>query len=190
LFVASLSLLATFALQDLPWLRCTLDDLQRGELWRLLTGSLVHADAEHAARDLLPLLFVGALYEHALGARFVTTLLLATAASPIAAFVFDPGLTAYYGLSGTVHGIWTAALLFEWRRTHGRPGAIIVLVSIALVLKLVIEAVSGTPLFPIAYPLGVRSVPMCHLAGALCGVLIHCSRSAMTWVLKMSYSTS
>lgn len=171
LAVAALTALATFALRDAAWLPCTLDGLRRGELWRLLSGALLHANAGHAARDLGSLLLLGALYERRLGWRFPAALALGAALAPLAAFAADPTLAGLYGLSGAVHALWVAGLVFEWRRAGGRPGALVVALSLALAIKLVVEAASGAPLWPIDYPAGVRPAPACHLGGALGGAL-------------------
>jgi rhomboid family GlyGly-CTERM serine protease len=172
LVTAALALSLTLLLRDAELLHCALDGLKRGELWRLLTGPLIHADLAHALRDLLSLVVLGVLYERRLGWRFSGALLASTVLPPLFVFATDPTTTIYYGLSCTIHGLWAAALAFEWRRARWHPGLLIWLVSVAFVSKLIFELLTATPMLAIAVPTGLKSVPGCHFAGALCGLVV------------------
>lgn len=168
--------LATLAASQIPWcaglLLCTRGSLlEQGELWRLLSGPLVHAGAGHLFRDLLALLILGLLFERELGWRYPLALVLSLVAAPLAALLADPSLTAYLGLSGTTHAVAGAALAHAWERAAWRPRAGVVLLSAGLAAKLAVEVGTGGLLVALDLPPGVRPVPMAHLAGALCGLI-------------------
>ncbi len=153
------------------WLVCTPESLAQGELWRLLTGPLVHASADHAVRDLGLLLILGLTFEPLVGRRFGAALLLSTVAAPLVAFLVDPELVAYFGMSGTVHAVVAAALVAEWRRAAGRPPLWIVAASLIIPAVLVLELSPGPVLFHLDLGPQIRSVPATHLLGFICGAL-------------------
>lgn len=160
------------------WLVCTPESLAQGELWRLLTGPLVHATADHAVRDLGLLLILGLAFEPLVGRRFGVALLLSTVAAPLVAFLIHPELVAYFGMSGTVHAVVAAALVAEWRRAAGRPPLWIIAASLIIPAVLVLELSPGPVLFHLDLGPQIRSVPATHLVGFICGALCLVAPSA------------
>src|SRR5262245_40816749 len=88
--------------------------LREGELWRLVSASFVHADAEHLRNNLIGLLVAGPLLELTLRR---STLLVALLASSIASFslvavashecVLARGLSAVViAFAGAYLGLW------------------------------------------------------------------------------------
>lgn len=168
-----LSFLATGLAIELPalggQLSCELRALQGGELWRLLSGPLVHTGLGHAARDLACLAGLGIVYERALGLRFLLALLTSTALPPLAAFLGNPAGTVYFGLSAAVYGVAVAAVVVELRRTRLRPGPITWALAVTVAISLGYELCAGSEL--LGFERSVAGAPGAHLAGALCGIL-------------------
>ncbi len=150
--------------------------LGRGELWRLVTGSFVHATAGHLARDVALLVIVGAAYEAPLGRRFGPMVIGLLIVPPLAVFAAERGIDTYYGLSGVTHGLIAAALVLELRSPS--PARYARYVAIALTAKLAYEAATGAPAFAMDLGSNVRQVPAAHLAGAIIGALAALARAS------------
>lgn len=145
--------------------------IQAGELWRLLTGHLVHWNAQHAFWDVAVLVLFGAPIEAR--SRSAWTWLSAAAAISVSAAVYAalPELACYRGLSGidaAFAALWTiGALKDSLRSSQRRFAALWSAALIALLAKPALEAAHGRPLFAQDLPAGVVNVPLAHLVGAL-----------------------
>ena len=144
----------------------------RGEVWRLLTGNLVHLGWVHLSRDVLGLFLIWGLYRDALDERaWVGVLLVSALAVGTGLLAFSPQIAWYVGISGVLFGFFCAGALSELPR---RP-----VYSGALLLGMI--AVIGWTLKTGALPdetrgLGGKVVPQAHLYGAIGGaifLLIH-----------------
>jgi rhomboid family GlyGly-CTERM serine protease len=177
-FVVVLSLLATVLALALPsvgaHLLCDLRAIERGELWRLLSGPLVHTGIGHALRDLACLAAIGIVYERELGWRFAAALFASTVVPPVVAFVVTPSGGVYYGLSAAVYGLAAAAVVAELRRDGLRAGLVTLALALAVAVTLGYELVSGTELLGVER--AVANAPGAHLAGALSGLVVGWSR--------------
>jgi rhomboid family GlyGly-CTERM serine protease len=151
------------------WLGCTRDGIAGAELWRLLSGPLVHASVGHALRDLVTLALLGLVWEGEGGRRYRLALLLGAALPPLAAFATRPTLRLYLGLSGAVYAALVAGLIWQWRRG---PRLVVALGLVAVVVKVVVEVATGELLLPVGHPSGVAPVPMAHLAGLIGGASV------------------
>lgn len=149
--------------------------LRAGQIWRLVTGPLVHATWGHLLRDVALLLAVAIAFGDSLGRRRFAVLCLAGLAVPTAAvFVFEPDITLYYGTSGLTHALLAAAAVGELRRPDGSrmPRLLGAGVAIGLIAKLAVELAGGAPAFPMDLGPGVRQLPSAHAAGAIVGFLL------------------
>ena len=149
--------------------------LRAGQLWRLVTGPLVHATWGHLVRDLALLVAVAIAFGDSLGPRRFALLCLAGLAVPTAAvFVFEPDITIYYGTSGLTHALLAAAAMGELRRSDGTRLTRLLGAAVAagLIVKLAVELASGAPAFPMDLGPGVRQLPSAHAAGATVGFLL------------------
>ncbi len=154
-----------------------------GELWRLLTGHLVHSDGEHALWDILALVLIGTLQER----RGLPRIVKATGAGFITVNAWlmwgIPELTYYCGLSGVLHTLLAVLLIELWweQKSDNRPGygfpagkgvnptaIAVMLTGIAILGKILVEIQLGQALFTdTAWP----SIPCVHLAGVVGSVL-------------------
>jgi rhomboid family GlyGly-CTERM serine protease len=147
--------------------------IRQGELWRLLTGNLVHWDRPHFWLDVIAFLVLGLLYERHLGWRFPCLLLWTATIVGFAQLLWWPPNTLCRGLSGVDSGLFAAALCFEVTRALKSPRRWLWLAPAAalFVCKLVYEATTGR-LFLSALVLtdegGVAN--LAHVVGAVSAV--------------------
>jgi rhomboid family GlyGly-CTERM serine protease len=152
----------------------TRDGIAGGELWRLVTGHLVHSDGEHLAWNLATLLVLGCAHEvlsRTSPARFCLALAAAGAAVGTAVLLVTP-LAAYCGLSGVLNTLFVLVLADVWRVTGSR---LVMLAGAADLAKIVVEAAAGRALFTAtAWP----PVPEAHLVGFAVGLAMVFARSS------------
>jgi rhomboid family GlyGly-CTERM serine protease len=137
----------------------------RGQLWRLVTGNVVHLGWLHLARDLVGLFLIWAVVGDALDER---SWLWASGTSAIAVglglLVFSPEISWYVGISGVLFGLYCAGALCRLR--DRRVYAVTLLLSMATIIAWTLYA-GALPGETAA--LGGRVVPQAHLYGALGG---------------------
>ena len=156
-------------------LELTRAGLERGEIWRFLTGHLSHYSVYHFGVDCGTLVFLGCLVERHFGAKGWSAILVLSGAAVSAAFLScEPHLEAYRGLSGIDCAAFAAALVVEGRR---RP-LVALAVGLGLGAKLAYEQLSGAFLFP-ATGWGEMGEPVlsAHTVGAMAGLA-----SGLTWL--------
>ena len=139
--------------------------IDEGEIWRLVTGNLVHLSPSHFLYDVAALFLVGALTEIR-GYRYFTMLCLVSAAFVGATlYISKPEIVVFGGLSGIVAGAVTFLCLNglneggAWRRLS-------LVVLICLGIKIAIEIALGGSLVLPAASQDFVPVPLGHLAGA------------------------
>jgi rhomboid family GlyGly-CTERM serine protease len=161
--IAVLAAVATVVVPD--WMIA--DGRTATEPWRAATGPFVHATSSHLVRDLCLTGLVGIVYEHPLRRGWVLLVLLGLVV-PTVAVLSLTGVTAYFGLSGLSHALLAAALGVELRRRRGGELVWVAAVAVGFTAKVVFEAATGAPVFPL--DLGeVVPVPLAHAAGAAVG---------------------
>ena len=136
------------------------------ELWRLITGPMVHSDLGQAGRDISMLALVGLVWEPLFSRRYLLLAILCMIVPTAIAIALHFELGAYFGMSGAVNGLFTAALISDYRRSKSRLIAVLLAVHAA---KLCYEMLFGM-LLPLELASGVTPLPEAHLAGALTGL--------------------
>ena len=139
-----------------------------GELWRLVTGHLVHADAAHLTWNLAGLALVAWLFAREYTRREWIVILVASTVAIDAGFLaFEPQLEWYVGFSGVLHGLMAGGLL-AWLVRH-RDG-VTAIVAVLFAAKLAWEHLVG----PLPFTAETLSIPVVHQAhtyGAIGGAL-------------------
>jgi rhomboid family GlyGly-CTERM serine protease len=160
--VLGLALLGDAAQWLLRWDR---DALAAGEVWRLVSGHLVHLDLYHAALNIFSAILLAALFGKVF--RFWQVLLIVT----VAMAIIDTGLwwlsdvDWYVGLSGVLHAFAAAAVVRSIIDRHDPLAWALAVFGLA---KIGWENIVGAlPLTPSA-TLVVTDV---HLYGVLAGML-------------------
>lgn len=140
-----------------------------GEIWRLLTGQMVHWTPRMAFFDLGMILGLGAWLEIR-GDRWLAAATLALGAVLTALAVhLSPDLSIYRGSSGMASALFVLAA-FRTADSPDRWTRVLAMAAVALFLsKAAFESLAGETLFAGPLPDGVRVVPLVHLLGGLAG---------------------
>lgn len=154
--------------------------VRSGELWRLITGPLVHATWGHLVRDLALLVGLGVAFEGFMGRRWLLACVFGLLGPTALVLVLDPSLAGYCGTSGLTHALLAAASVYiardpsvpRWLRHLAITGLGLLLAKIAYELAL------GAPMFPMDLGPGVHQLPLAHATGALIGAVIGWRRAA------------
>lgn len=147
----------------------------RGQVWRLLTGNLVHLGWVHLARDVAGLFLIWALVAQPLDGRSrIWVLCVCGLAVGVGLLAFSPTIEWYVGISGVLFGLFCAGVLTQLQARPVYAGA----------LLLGMAAVIGWTWYAGALPgetreLGGRVVPQAHLYGALGGAAFIWVRAAL-----------
>lgn len=137
-----------------------------GELWRLFSNHLVHADVQHLSLNMAGLVIAWSLVGDQWRPWTWLALLVAIAAGVGAGLWLSvPTLDEYLGASGLLHGLLAAGTVGLWRTW--RTGA--VAIAVILALKGVVELVHG-PLMPAGAHLD--TIVEAHLIGSVTGALL------------------
>lgn len=144
-----------------------------GQVWRLLTGQLVHLNAMHLALNLLGLAGVMAVWGQTLArpAVLLDMILGSTIAVALGLWFLAPQVSWYAGASGALHGLFMAGIVLATETGRALRTA----AALGLLLKLALEAHTGTG------SAGLIGAPVIHAAhqfGAFGGVV-----SALAWRL-------
>jgi rhomboid family GlyGly-CTERM serine protease len=146
--------------------------VEASEVWRLLTGQMVHWTARMAALDLAVLLGFGAWLE-ARGDRRSAALALCfgVALTALAVPAFSPSLNLYRGSSGLASALFVLTAIRIARSAARAPRALALLALGLFLAKAVWELVTGQAIFVGPLPAGVEVVPLVHLFGGLGGAV-------------------
>jgi rhomboid family GlyGly-CTERM serine protease len=145
-------------------LRYERDAVSNGDVWRLLTGHLVHGDFRHLLLNLAGMALVAQLFGRDYSPRQWLLVMLASCAAIDIGFVFyEPQLAWYVGFSGVLHGAIAAGVVAWWRYENR---ALTVTVGLLLMLKLLWEQLRGALPFSGDMPVIVNA----HLYGAIGGL--------------------
>ncbi len=140
-----------------------------GQLWRLVTGVLIHSNLGQLARDAVAFTLLSGSYEPLFGKRWPLLLFPALVIPTGAFLLLQPELPAYYGLSGAVYAVIAVAFLVEWTQSRGRPPRWIVAFSLVTLGKLIYESATGRLLIPMELGQGVVPAPAAHIVGLAVG---------------------
>jgi rhomboid family GlyGly-CTERM serine protease len=157
-----LALPAAFMREHFAYAR---EPLLHGELWRLVTGHLVHLDFSHAVLNVVGLVLVWALYRAAwrLG-EWGIVVMAGMLAIDAGLWWLQPQVQWYVGASGVLHALIAAGVVAQWNTERG----ISLVVAVLFGAKLLWEAWHG------ALPFAGEShdvVLSAHRYGALGGLV-------------------
>lgn len=149
--------------------------IEAGEIWRLVTGHLVHLGPSHLAMNVLALAILAAVLPAlATWRQWLLAGVMSALSIDIGLFVFNPSVAWYVGLSGVLHGFWSAGVLLalQQRRLEAIPLALL------LLIKLGYEWIAGA--IPLSGEVAAGPVVTeAHLWGAIGGALFALSSIAV-----------
>lgn len=140
-----------------------------GQVWRLITGHLVHLDWSHLALNAAALVGLGFLIETGDDdgrGKLVAVLATSAAAISIALFLFSPTTAYYAGLSGVLNGLFAFICLQYLIRTRSWVWLGLLTGGVA---KITWEAAFG-PAFSAALLWPPESIA--HFAGLIGGIAV------------------
>lgn len=154
--------------------------IERGELWRLLSGHVVHGTTRLALFDLAAFALFGAWIERSSRRLFVAVLSAsALTSSLVVLFLTEYG--RYIGSSALVTGFLVATAVEVLRSSPGRAALVVALTLIAFfAVKVVLESLGSWPALWSGIPPGYQPAVMAHLGGALGGASAAFARRAET----------
>lgn len=142
-----------------------------GEIWRLLSGNLVHFSLAHLFYNLVAWLIAGTIIE-LYGYRFFPVLILSSSILiGITLYILEPELYFYAGLSGVV----SAAVAYLCLQGMGEKGVLRWLCAAALtglIAKTLIEIGAGSSFMLLLHEEDFVPVPLSHLAGIVTAILL------------------
>ena len=156
-------------------LRYDREAIAAGEVWRLITGHLVHLGPSHLAMNVLALAILAFVLPALASWRlWLFSGLSSALCIDFGLLAFHPDVAWYVGLSGMLHGFWTAGVILALhdRRFEALPLAVL------LLLKLGYEALLG----PIPLSGEVAAGPVvaeAHAWGAAGGAAFACAAIAV-----------
>lgn len=155
-----------------------------GQLWRLLSGHLVHVSLEHIVRDGGVFLGFGSLAEYRWGTAYLPFLAGACLLISLAFYLLPSGPNIYVGLSSLIVSLCVCFLLKEchrnWKEGNLRPLGINVVALLCVVGKIANDFQSqGNALAFFARDSGLRPFPLGHSLGFLVGTLAWLAAAAM-----------
>ncbi len=137
------------------------------QLWRLLTGNLVHGDFRHLLLNEAGLALVAMVFGTRVRAsEWIVLTITAGIAVSVGLYFFETRVGWYLGLSGALHGMLAggAVLVFAGERRLG--AAILALLAV----KLLLEAAAGSMPWT-AYFVSGKVLTVAHVYGS-CGGLV------------------
>jgi rhomboid family GlyGly-CTERM serine protease len=140
---------------------------RNGQLWRLLTGNLVHLGWLHLCRDLAGLGLIWWLICRHLSERIAVGVLAVSALSVgVGLLLFSPRIEWYVGISGALFGLYTAGVLRICKERLLLGAALLAGMLGILAWSLYAGGLPGE-----TTDLGGAVIPQAHFYGAIGGAL-------------------
>ncbi len=150
------------------WLRYDREGILAGEVWRIITGHLVHLGWPHLMMNVIGLLLIWLLFGHIIKQnRWLIICLVSTLAISIGLLLFNPALQWYVGFSGVLHGMFVAGTLASIKAGYRAELLLLVLLSVKLTWEQMIGPLPGSAEFA-----GGNVIVDAHLYGALSGLVV------------------
>lgn len=150
------------------WFTYDRQQMQVWQVWRLLTGNLLHTNANHLYLNLAGLALLWALHgDYYRFVTFIQTFIVASIGCTLGIYFFSPQLIVYVGLSGVLHGLfaWGACMDISNKIKSGW------LLLMGLVAKLAYEQLFGASADLVQFIQANVAVDA-HLYGAISGVVL------------------
>ena len=122
--------------------RASLEGVAQGSYWQLITSTFLHVGLLHVAMNMIGLWIFGSFLENVLGRwRFIALYLLAGIAGSVCVYWLAPAGSFSLGASGSVFGLFGAALLILLKQ-HRDVTQLLILLALNLALTFTVRDVS------------------------------------------------
>lgn len=150
------------------WLRYDREAILAGELWRVVTGHLVHLGWPHFMMNVIGLLLIWLLFGHTIKQKsWLIIFLVSTLAISSAMLLLNPALQWYVGLSGVLHGMFVAGAVVSIKAGYRAELVLLILLSAKLAWEQLIGPLPGSAEFA-----GGNVIVDAHLYGAISGLIV------------------
>ena len=167
LMIVLAAFLALYGDSGREWLRFDREAIAGGEIWRLLSGHLVHLGPSHLMLNLAGLLLIWYLVGSVFSLlQWLTVALLVIVGIDLGFWFLEPRIEWYVGLSGLLHGVLAAGIVGAIRTRRVE----VLILGIALVAKLTYEQFAG-PLPGSEQATGGTVIIASHAYGAVSGAI-------------------
>lgn len=140
--------------------------IANGQWWRWLSGHFIHYGLYHLGMNVLALVAIGWVLLKTLPLRdFLVLWLVCSLGVSGGLFWLNPELMYYAGLSGVLHGLLVAGLMFTLPQTPLFNGTALIIVAVKIGREQLPDFDTSHELLPV--PVAVDA----HLFGALGGLL-------------------
>lgn len=142
--------------------------ISQGQLWRLISGHLLHTNGYHLLLNLAAIIMLWALHGHFYSLKNYAGIFIGSALfCSLALFQFNPDLIQYVGLSGVLHGIfvWGSILDIRYKEKTGY------LLFVGVWLKIAYEQIYGAS-EEVSSLINADVAVDAHLWGAVAGLLL------------------
>lgn len=167
LLITCLGLFLTEPLSS-SWLAYDRNMLEHLQLWRLISGNLLHTNGYHLILNGSAVALLWALHGQYYNCKFyLLSMLYLCIVTTTFIFVFSPHLISYVGLSGALHGLFILGAYFDIR--HGLKSGWLLLIGV--MAKIGHEQWFG-PSAEIVSLINAKVAIDAHLYGAIAGIIL------------------
>jgi rhomboid family GlyGly-CTERM serine protease len=166
-----------------------------GQIWRLLTGHLVHYSYDHFFWDTITFVALAVVCERSNSTRrLLTCMTTAAVCISLAMWFWAPLIERYRGLSGVdsaLFALLTAEVFTEGRRSANRMQVAVASTCLTgFLLKIAFELATGQTVFVTSLGSGAVGVPLAHLVGAAVGLIASSRRFVFCRSARMPFWAS
>lgn len=144
-------------------------EIAQGQMWRLITGNLLHTNLWHLVMNLAGLwviLFLHEMHYKKQAALIYSLFLSLCLLEGLGLYYFYPSLLAYVGLSGVLHGLFSFGAIMDIVKSY-RSGYLLLL---GVMAKVYYEQTYGAS-DSVTELIGARVATESHLVGVVSGVI-------------------
>jgi len=150
------------------WLRYDREGILNGEVWRIITGHLVHLGWPHLLMNLIGLILIWLLFGHLIKRNsWLIIFTISTIGISAGMMLFNPELKWYVGLSGVLHGMFVAGAIVSVKAGYRAELLLLILLTAKLAWEQAVGPLPGSAEFA-----GGNVIVDAHLYGAISGLVI------------------